>query len=545
MTGGDLERGREAYSERAWRAAYDLLSSVDAAEPLSASDLELLARAAFMLGRDDDYVAALERAHHEYLDGSEHAPAVRCAFWIGHNYLFRGEVAPATGWFARGQRLLDRFGADCAERGYLLIPVLLQHSRGGDFTAAHETAVEMTAIGERFGDRDLAAMGLMEQGHALVRSGRTDEGLRLVDETMVAVTTGELSPIVSGIVYCNTIAFCRDTYEVRRAREWTAALTRWCERQPEMVAHNGLCLVHRAEIMTLDGAWSDALDEASRVAERFARGVLNQRALGHAAYRQGEVHRLRGEVDEAEAAFREASRLGREPQPGLALLLLAQGKTEPARTAIRRSLSEIDAPLARAALLPASVEAALAVSDLDEARTACTELEEIAAARPSEALAAMAAYARGALALAEGDPDGALTALRRARGAWHELHAPYELARTRMLSAIACRSLGDEETAGLELAVARDAFESLGARPDVARIGELAGRPAARDSYGLTARELEVLRLLAVGKSNRAIASELVISDHTVRRHVQNIFRKLDVSSRAAATAFAFRHDLV
>jgi DNA-binding NarL/FixJ family response regulator len=545
VTAGDLELGRGAYSERAWRDAYDLLSSAEAQEPLAGNDLELLARSAYMLGCDDDYVAALERAHHEYLDRSEHAPAVRCAFWIGHNMLFRGEAGPAAGWFARGQRLLDRFGAECAERGYLLIPILLQHSRGGDFAAAHETAVEMTAIGERFGDRDLAAIGLMEQGHALVRSGRAEDGLRLVDETMVAVTIGELSPIVSGIVYCNTIAFCRETYEVRRAREWTSALTRWCERQPEMVAHNGLCLVHRAEIMTLGGAWSEALQEATRVGERFAQGVLNQRALGHAAYRQGEVHRLRGEFGEAEAAYREASRLGREPQPGLALLHLARGKTGPARTAIARAVRETGAWLQRAALLPACVDVALAASDVEEARRACAELEEIAARQPSEALAAMAAYARGALALAEGDPDGALDALRRAERAWQALEAPYEVARTRALAALACRSLGDEETARLELGAARDAFATLGATPDVHRMDALAVRPAARRSHGLTARELEVLRLLAAGKSNREIASELVISDHTVRRHLQNIFRKLDVSSRAAATAFAFRHDLV
>jgi hypothetical protein len=243
----DLERGRESYRRRAWADAHESLTRADQARALMADDLERLARSAYMLGRDLDYVGGLERAHHAHLDATEEVlPAVRCAFWIGHNLMFRGERAPALGWFARADRLLERDGRDCAERGYLLIPDLLQHVISGELEAAQATAAEAVGIGERFGDRDLVAIGLMEHGHALVKQGRTTEGLQLVDETMVAVTTGELSPIVAGIVYCNTIAFCRDVYELRRAREWTAALTRWCEQQPDMVAHRGLCLVHRA-----------------------------------------------------------------------------------------------------------------------------------------------------------------------------------------------------------------------------------------------------------------------------------------------------------
>jgi DNA-binding NarL/FixJ family response regulator len=366
-----------------------------------------------------------------------------------------------------------------------------------------------------------------------------------VDETMVAVTAGELSPIVAGIVYCNTIAFCQGAFELRRAREWTSALTRWCEQQPDMVAHNGLCLVHRAQLMTLGGAWRDALEELRRLGERFTEGVLNQRAIGAAAYEQGEVHRLRGEFDAAEAAYRQASLLGREPQPGLALLRLAQGKGKAAAAAIRRAVGESTQPLKRAALLPAYVEIMLAGGDVEVARSACRQLEEIARRQGTDALEAMSAQADGAVLLAEGDASAALVALRRAWGAWHELEAPYDAARARVLVGLACRSLGDDDTAALELEAARVVFAELEATRDLGWVDSLTPRAAPPDAYGLTPRELEVLRLVAAGKSNREIASALVISEHTVARHLQNIFAKVRVSSRTAAGAFAFDHDLV
>jgi ATP/maltotriose-dependent transcriptional regulator MalT len=534
-----LEQGRGAYARGAWRDAFDAFSAAHRAKPLVPEDLEALARSAYMVGLDDDYRNALEHAFHAHLEAGEAANAARCAWWIGHNLMLLDQSAPAHGWFARGQRLLEREGSDSVERGYLLIPTLLERSGQGEFAAALGTATEIAEIGERFGDRDLVAIGLMEQGHALVRQGRIEEGLRLVDETMVAVTAGELSPIVAGIVYCNTIAFCRDVYEVRRAREWTQALTRWCEQQPEMVAHKGLCLVHRAEIMTLGGDWPDALEEARRVGVRFTQGVLNERALGHAAYRQGEVHRLQGRFDEAEACFREASRCGREPQPGLALLRASQGRLDAASAAIRRVVSETTLPLRRAALLPAFVEIVLETGDLVTARAASDELSEIARVQRSEALTALAAHADGAVSLAEGDAGAALPSLRRAWEAWRELDAPYDAARARVLIAGACGALGDRDAAALELDAARDTFFRLGAVPDVHRL------EPRRDETGLTAREVEVLRLVARGRSNNEIAGALVISERTVARHVQNIFAKLGVSSRAAASVFAAEHELL
>jgi DNA-binding NarL/FixJ family response regulator len=538
-------RGRAAFARRAWPDAFESLTRADQAVPLGAEELELLATSAYMFGRDDEHIRALERAHHAHLDAGDTPRAVRCAYWIGHNLMLRGEMGPATGWFGRGQRLLEREERDCAERGYLLIPVLVSHAIAGDHGAAYQTATEIAEIGTHFGDRDLIAIGVHEQGHALVRQGRFEEGLRLLDEVMVGVTAGELSPIVTGIIYCNTIGFWQSVYELRRAREWTEALTRWCEQQPDMVAHTGVCLVHRAEIMQLQGAWDAALEEAQRAGERFAEGVLNERVCGKAYYRQGEVHRLRGARSAAEESYREASRRGYEPQPGLALLRLAEGKGDAASSAIRRVLDEASQPRVRAALLPAYVEIMLAGGEVEDARSACGELETISGAHRSDMLRAMSAQARGALELAEGDPQTALVALREAWQAWQELEAPYEAARVRVLVGLGCRGVGDEDTAAWELAAARSVFAGLGAAPDAARVDSLTASPQAAAAHGLTQRELQVLRFVARGATNRSIAAELVLSERTIDRHVSNIFAKLRVSSRAAATAWAYEHDLV
>jgi tetratricopeptide (TPR) repeat protein len=374
----ELRRGRESYARGTWMGAYESLSQADGAAPLGAEDLELLATSAFMLGRDDEFLSALERAHHAYLDAGEALRAVRCAFWVGMNLALRGEMGRASGWLGRARRLVEREGRECVERGYLLVPVMLRHEAAGDWEAAYATAADAADIGERFGDRDLLALAVHEQGCALIQQGRVEEGLGLLDEAMVAVISGELSPIVTGIVYCSVIMGCQEVYALHRAQEWTAALTRWCQEQPDMVAFSGRCLVHRAEIMELHGAWRDALEEARRAHKRSEQGK-NQSAAAQAFYRQGEVYRLQGEFAAAEEAYREASRRGCEPQPGLALLRLARGHDDAAAAAIRRVVGETTEPLKRARLLPACVEIMLAVGDTREARSACRELEEVSA----------------------------------------------------------------------------------------------------------------------------------------------------------------------
>jgi DNA-binding CsgD family transcriptional regulator len=519
------------------------LSLADQAEPLPGTDLELLAAAAAMIGRADDHLTLLERAHHSYLSTAETLPAVRCAFWIATFNERRGEPGRASGWFGRAHRLLERVDGECVERGYLLAIVMAGHEEAGDLEAARATTVKAAQIGERFGDADLVALCLYERGRLHAKAGDISAGLGLFDEVMVSVSTGELSPIVTGLLYCSVLESCQQAFELRRAREWTAALTRWCEEQPEMVAFTGRCLVHRAEVMQVDGAWPDALVEARRAGDRFAQ-IGDLVATGEAFYRQGEIHRLQGEKVAAEKAYREASRHGWEPQPGLALLRLAHYDKPAAVAAIRRVVDQTTDPMQRAGLLPALIEIMLEVGDLDEAHRAQLELEETTTSYRGGTLAAIVAHSRGAVKLAEGDARLALPSLLEAAQRWQDLGVPYESARVRVLIGIACRRLGDSDAAEMELDAAWRVFERLGAAVDLERVEKLAS-PRPGVVAGLTGRELDVVRLVAAGKSNRAIAGELFISEKTVARHLSNIFAKLGVSSRAAVVAFAYERDLV
>ena len=526
-----LERGRDAYASRAWVDAHALLQQADESEPLTPPDLGLLATAAYMLGRDEEWVAAHERAHHLHLEANEPENAARAAFWIGFSFALRGELGPAEGWFGRAQRLLDDGDADCVERGFLLVAYGHGLLAAGEAAAAGAVGADAAAIARRFGNRDLFAFAVILQGEAAAFDARVAEGLRLLDEAMVAVTTEDLSPVVSGIAYCEVIITCQQIFELRRAREWTLALDRWRRAQPDMIAFTGRCLVHRAEILQLGGSWEDALEEARRACQRFVE--TNSPKAGLALYREADLLRLQGDFDGAEEAY-----------PGLAQLRLAQGRIDAAAAAVRRASAERSDPLRRAELLPAQVEVMLVAGDIDAARTACDELETIAGRYSSAMLDAIAAYERGSVELAGGDARCALEHLRRAFDAWRALEAPYEVARTRVLIGEACRALDDSDACALELEAALADFVRLGALPDAARVEQLLGRAPDDGREGLSPRELEVLRLVAAGKSKREIAAALVISEHTVARHVQNIFAKLRVSSRTAASAFAFEHDL-
>jgi ATP/maltotriose-dependent transcriptional regulator MalT len=534
-----LAHARQAASERSWRKAHDAFSAADPAADLSAEDLETWATTLLMLADDATAIDVLERAYDRYLEREETLRAVRAAVWIGINLAYGGAIGPASGWLARAQRLLDGYPEETAEHGYLMLPLVFQHEAAGEYELAAAIAGKAATLGHRFGDSDLLALAVHVQGHMLVMAGEVPAGVALLDEAMVTATTERLTPFVVGIVYCGVILACQAVFEVDRAREWTQVLSEWVAEQQELVAFTGRCLVHRAEILQLGGAWDAALEEARLAGRRFTQ--TSSPAAGLACYREAELLRLLGRFDAAERAYREASRMGVEPQPGLAQLRLAQGRVDAALAAVRRAGVELIEPLKRAALLPAHVEIAIAAGELDEARLACAELRSISGRYDSRMLAAMAAHAEGALDLAEGDPRSSLAALRRAQQLWLALDAPYEVARARLLLAQACEALDDWDAAARERDAARETFTQLGAAPDVER----ATSPAAGESHGLSARELEVLRLLARGSSNRDIAAQLVISEHTVARHVQNIYAKLRVSSRAAATAFAFEHDLI
>jgi DNA-binding CsgD family transcriptional regulator/tetratricopeptide (TPR) repeat protein len=538
-----LERGREATLRRAWADAYASLSASDEAAPLGAEDLERLAWAAELSGHVEPFLKVMERAYEVRL--AEGAPrlAARAAFWVGFRARALGEAGRASAWLARAQRLVEREPSECAEQGLLLLPIAFRHQMMGEHEAAADVAARAAAIGDRVGDRDVSAFGRNLQGRALIRQGLVDRGMALLDESMLAVTAGQLSPVITGLIYCGVISSCQRVYAVERAREWTAALSAWSEGPSGPVPFQAPCLVHRAELLQIGGAWPEALEEA-RNACRLVR-ANDPAALCDAHYQEGEIHRLRGDFEAAERSFKEVSLHGREPQPGLALLRLAQGRADVAGSALRRVVAEENDPLTRAKLLPAAIEIDLAVGELDGARAACRQLDEIAAIFATEVLGALAAHGRGRLHLAEGDAQAALGPLRRAFWVWQKIGAPYPAARVRVDLARACQALGDGEGARMELEVARAVFDELGAAPDIAALSALPGAGAGKAPHGLTQRELQVLRLVAAGKTNKVIARELFLSEKTIDRHVSNIFVKVDVGSRAAATAWAYEHHLV
>ncbi len=538
----NLDRGRDAYRSRAWTEACALLGAADRQEPLPPDDLERLATAASLIGEDEKSTEAWARAHQELLDRGAVARAARCAFWLGVGLSRQGERARAAAWITRARECLAQAGEDCVEEGYLLLPLALQRLFGGDPAGAYEMFCRAAEIADRFGDRDLIALARHSRGRVLIRRGEVGDGVRMLDEAMIAIDAREVSPLVVGDVYCSVIEGCLEIFDLRRAREWTTALTRWCESQPDLVAYRGQCLVRRAEILQLQGAWPEALEAAQQACTRLA---PSPSAAGAAFYRCGEVHRLRGEIAEADEAYRQANRHGWKPQPGLALLRLAQGRTESAATAIRLAAGDAHGPAVRARLLPASVEILLAAGDVPGARVAADELAKIAEALDAPALHALAAHARGAVLLAEGDARAALAVLRQAWTAWQDVGAGYEAARVRVLVGRASRDLGDLDAAEMEFDAARWVFQELGARPDVARVDAFSRALGPKTAGGLSGREIQVVRLVAAGKSNRQIAGELFISERTVERHVSNIFRKLGLPSRAAATAYVYEHRLL
>jgi DNA-binding CsgD family transcriptional regulator len=535
---------RAALDRSAWSDAYAGLAAADARGALASEDLERLAIAAQLLGRADDAASAYARAHLEAVREGDVERGVRCAISLGMALMQHGEIAQAGGWLARAARLIEDTGYDGVGRGALLIPQALQSLMAGEPAAALVTFEQIAAIAERFGDRDLMVLGRLGRGQSLIAMSDTARGVPLLDEAMIAVIAGEISPIIAGIVYCAVIEACQSLFDLRRAQEWTAALDRWCESQPDLVPFRGNCLVYRAELMRFHGAWQEAADEAQRARDWLSRPPPEP-AVGEALYQLAELDRLRGAFASAEATYREASSWGRRPEPGLALLRLAQGDPDAAAASIRRALAEATDDLVRAGLLEPQVEIALTGGDVDTARAAADGLSRLAEAFDAPLLRAMAARSDGAVRLAEGDVDGALAVLRRAWETWRELDAPYEAARVRLLVGRACRAVGDMDGAALEFDAAREVFERLGAAPDLARLEQESGARLEEPPGGLSPREIEILRLVTAGSTNRAIAEELTISERTVDRHVSNIFTKLDVSTRAAATAWAYEHDLV
>jgi DNA-binding CsgD family transcriptional regulator len=536
----ELLRAREAFDRRDWVAAYEGLSAAGS-DALLAADFADLATAAFLVGRHNDCIQALQRAHQAHLDAGDQQAAVRSAFWLAMTLMDRGEYAVASGWISRADRLLEAFDQDTVEHGYVLFFRMLGHILGGDPVTGLDEAATLTSYGRRFGDGDLLAAGLMAQGRCLLYLGRVPEGVRMLDEAMVGLTTGEVSPIFAGHTYCSLIEACQEISDFERVAQWTTALTTWCGAQVGLVPFTGQCAVHRGQVMRVRGAFEQAIDELDGAVARYV-AAGTPAAAGMAFAEKGELLRIRGEYDAAEKAFGQAVDLGHDPQPAHALLSLARGRTDAACAAVRRVLGEPRDPIHRSLLLPGAIEVLLGGNDLAAVRPLVAELEAVGDAFDSSSLIAMAGYAAGALALAEGRPKDALKTLRPALHRWRELDWPYETARTQVLVGRALRGLGDEESAAAELRAAARALAALRATPAAQEVDQLLA-PGPLPG-GLTAREAEVLRLVASGKSNPQIAAALFLSEKTIARHLSNIFTKLDVPSRTAAAAYAFDQGL-
>ncbi|MEE2568153.1 LuxR C-terminal-related transcriptional regulator [Pseudarthrobacter sp. J64] len=553
----DIDQGRAAFRDQRWTDAFRTLRTADQRGGLPAADLERLATAEILTGNRLTGMDTLVRAHEEYLVVGDVIGAARCAAWLAMHLGNAGEPARAGGWLARGQRLAAELTEPDPVQGLMLLPVALGALHGGDPEAAVALFSQVAAFGQKFQDKDLSALALLGSGQAALALGRAEEGLRMFDEAMVAVTAGELSAVPSGIIYCAVIGNCQLTFDFQRALEWTAELDRWCNARPGTVAFSGQCQAHRAELFRLHGAWDEALAAAAVAQQRAHDG--DPWALYGGYYQEGEVHRLRGNLDQAEASYKQAARSGREPQPGLALVAMARGNAREAQTMILRAAGQANVA-GRRSLLPALVEIGLAAGDVSEARKGADELLSFARECPRPMVRAVAAQADGWVRLHEGDHAGAAQALRQAWQGWLELGVPYEAARCRVLIGLACRGAGDEISARMECEAAQAELLDLGATAAAAwaatlmqagpgtktgaSTGPNIGPNTGPNAGPLTRREVEVLRLVASGRGNRSIAAELYLSEKTVARHVSNIFMKLGLSNRAAATRYAFEHGL-
>jgi DNA-binding CsgD family transcriptional regulator len=493
----------------------------------------------YLLGHDDACCAAWEDAYRAHLDAGVPADAARCAFWLGLCLMLAGREAQASGWLARTQRIIEPLEDECAAMGYLLIPELLEALASGDATRALSAASRATEIGVRFADADLCAFGVLGQGQALISQGETTSGVARLDEVMVSVVADELSPITAGIVYCAVILECMGLFDLARASEWTDALSDWCDAHAGLVPFRGQCLVHRSQLQQAAGDWTHAHIIIDEACQRLADPP--HPALGLAHYQRAELARLRGDLDAADADYRTSNRLGYSPMPGFALLELNRGDTDAAYATIRRALQETVNVVDRPRLLAAAVEIFRAAADPASARIACDELFEIAERSHCDALDALAAESVGAVLLSEGDAVSALRSLRNAANGWHRLQMKYEAARTAVLLGLCCTAVGDLGSARLEFDVARRTFTDLGAVHDLARVPST--EPASTSA--LSRRERDVLAQVAAGKTNREIADALTISQHTVGRHLENIFAKLGVTTRAAAISRAYETDVL
>jgi len=533
---GALVAARTAYAGNRWaEARAGFLAARDRA-PLDAADMAALAEAAWWEGAIDESLSASEEAYRLYRHGENPDPrqAAMLAMDIGFSWYLRGEDVMGSGWLSRAHRLLEG-QPPSAEHGYLQWLQIDEAIGRGDLGAAIEAARAVATLAAQHGDETLMACALVGEGIATIKQGRVGQGLAVLDEAMLPVVAGRVRPSFAGNIYCQMMSICHEMADLRRAQQWTDATARWCEGFSSAVMYQGICRVHRAQLLQVRGEWARAEEEVRRVCEELP--AMNVIAVGLATYELAEVRRMKGDLRGAEQAYGEAHRYGRDPQPGLALVWLAKGRHRAALEALRAAESATADRLARTRIWDALVEVALAAGDPATARRASEDLGAAAVAFATSGLVAAAALAQGQVQLSQGEGRAAVESLGAARRLWQDLGAPYRVARARLLLSHALRSLG-EPAADLELAAADEAFRRLG-------VTGPAARPAAGAPGGLTAREAEVLGLVARGMTNREAAAALVVSEKTVARHLANLYTKLGVSSRTAAAAFAHDHGLV
>jgi DNA-binding CsgD family transcriptional regulator len=536
-----VSQAADHFARGDWQAAYDAWSR-SGLDGLAADELASYGATVEVVGTHDEVVRVLQRAFLAHREAGDLHSAAGCAFRLSMAMAEHGEHALAGGWAARAAELVEEIGEECVERGWVAFLMMFRALGDGDHVSARALADEAYAVARRFHDADLTAMSTCARGRVAIMAGHFAEGLAHLDDSMVRVIAGEVSPFIAGHVYCTAIEGAQEISEFGRVAEWTSALERWCDAQPGLLAFTGQCAVHRGQLMRLRGAWDDALREYERAAERYVE-LGTPSAIGLTFLETGDVQRLRGSLEEADAAYQRAADLGIDPQPGLALLWLAGGRTAAALAAVERLLASPEGPVQRCRLLPAAVEVLLAADQVDRARSLAEELSDLASEVGATPLAAAAAQAQGAVELAAGDASGALPYLRKAHQLWAQASAPYDAGVARLLVGRCLLALSDTTSAERELTAARAVFRQVGAAP-MADLASALLAPASLPG-GLTAREVEVLRLVASGRSNPQIAGELVLSEKTVARHLSNIFGKLDVGSRTAAAAYAFEHGLV
>jgi DNA-binding NarL/FixJ family response regulator len=534
-----LQQARDAYARGRWDLAHAGYAEVAATGHLEVDDLAAYADAAWWLGRNDESLELSEQVYRRCLQGERAPAAARLAVEIGFLWLLRGEETIGSGWISRANRLLAD-APDCAQHGYLRYLDVLAALGEAAFDRAIAGARDMAVLAQRHDDPTLEAIALVLEGVATVRSGQVARGLAICDEAMLPVRAGDVTPNWAGNLYCQVMGLCFELGDFTRARAWTDATERWCDQFSNAAMFTGICRVHRAQLLHLEGAWDQAEVRAEQACRDLADLNVGVVAAGH--YEVGQLRRLRGDDEEAARAYDRAHELGRDPQPGWALLRLAQGDAAAARAAIETALAAAGQALERPPLLAARLEIAEATDDADLADATAHELRQLAEEFATPGLRAEASQAEGVALLLHGEPERALGPLRAACRRWCDLQAPYAMARNQVRLARALEAIGDVEAAARERARAATTFEVLGARRDLQALSDAARAEPAPG--GLSRRETEVLRLVADGASNAAIAGQLTISERTVERHVSNIFLKLQVASRMEAARFAFAHGL-